>query len=583
MSDTMSGTIEKYLIKIRKATSKPGIYAYRGQAGSQWPLHSAATRRLIKDHGSDEILRTGFSNVYRKYHCESLVEPARARGFDVEDGRKVSDLQLLAKLQHFRAATGLLDFTWSPLVALSFAIEDPKCNGKLFIIKTDDTLNVALISSDEKEQRLEAIFSPADNSPRLSYWEPTVSGDAMSRILRQRSVFIIGRPLIPEDTEITREIEIAEDDKAGLLKDLALLDVSQRSLFQDIYGFSEAASPSSPLRQTHDPDDYLLQGNEFYQRGDYPKAIKAYGECIDLAPDGVEPYFLRGNAKHLLGRYKEAIADFDEAIRLNPDDAAAYAAYHNRGNAKGKLGQYREAIDDYDEAVRLNPDDADAYGNRGISNVELKRYKEAIADFDEAVRLNPDDAAAYNNRGFSNAELKRYKEAIADFDEAIRLNPDDADAYSNRGEAKAALGQYRDAIADYDQAILLQPDCVGAYYNRGIAKGALGQYRGAIADCDQAILLQPDYAKAYNNRGKAKGALGQYKDAIADYDQAILLQPDYAKAYNNRGEAKQALGLKDEARKDLETALELAGKVDDSDLAARVERSLRELDADGDS
>ena len=50
---------------------------------------------------------------------------------------------------------------------------------------------------------------------------------------------------------------------------------------------------------------------------------------------------------------------------------------------------------------------------------------------------------------------------------------------------------------------------------------------------------------------------------------------------SNRGVAKGALGLKDEARNDLETALELAGKADDSDLAARVERSLRDLDADG--
>ena len=45
-------------------------------------------------------------------------------GLGVEDGREVSDLQLLAKLQHFGAATGRLDFTWSPLVALWFASDE---------------------------------------------------------------------------------------------------------------------------------------------------------------------------------------------------------------------------------------------------------------------------------------------------------------------------------------------------------------------------------------------------------------------------------------------------------------------------
>ena len=125
----MNGTIEKYLTKIREATSRPGIYAYRGQEDSQWPLHSAATRRLRIEYGDDVLHRADFRDKYRKYHRETLVEPARARGFDVEQGRTVSNLQLLAKLQHFGAATGLLDFTWSPLIALWFASQEPECDG----------------------------------------------------------------------------------------------------------------------------------------------------------------------------------------------------------------------------------------------------------------------------------------------------------------------------------------------------------------------------------------------------------------------------------------------------------------------
>ena len=146
----MSGTIEKYLVKIREVTSKRGIYAYRGQKNSQWPLHSAATRRLIKEHGNEVLSHADFRNKYRKYHRETLVEPARARGFDVDQGHVVSDLQLLSKLQHFRAATGLLDFTWSPLVALWFASQGPECDGQLFIINTLSTVEMSLVPSDEE-------------------------------------------------------------------------------------------------------------------------------------------------------------------------------------------------------------------------------------------------------------------------------------------------------------------------------------------------------------------------------------------------------------------------------------------------
>ena len=90
-----------------------------------------------------------------------LLEPARIRRFDVEDGRKISDLQLLAKLQHFGAATGLLDFTWSALVALWFATQSPSgllCDGKLFIVDTDNTIDIASVPSDENEQNVETVF-----------------------------------------------------------------------------------------------------------------------------------------------------------------------------------------------------------------------------------------------------------------------------------------------------------------------------------------------------------------------------------------------------------------------------------------
>ena len=48
----------------------------------------------------------------------------------------------------------------------------------------------------------------------------------MSRILRQRSVFIIGRPLIPEENAAIKTIQIAKDDKAthpsGTMSDAVL-------------------------------------------------------------------------------------------------------------------------------------------------------------------------------------------------------------------------------------------------------------------------------------------------------------------------------------------------------------------------
>ena len=426
----MNGTIEQYLTKIRGATSRPGIYAYRGQADSRWPLHSAATRRLIREYGIELLKLPSFSHEYLKYHREVLVEPARARGFDLENGRKISDLQLLAKLQHFGAATGLLDFTWSPLAALWFASQDPECEGQLFIVNTSNPIHFAQVSSDETAQSVETVFSCEDNSPRLSYWEPMLSGDAMARTLRQRNVFIVGRPLVPVDTaEVISKISIAKDDKQSLLQDLELLDAGHLSLFQDLYGFSEAESTEAPLQRIHDPSHYLRQGNQFYQRGDYPRAIEVYSKCIKVASGVCEPYFLRGNAKAASEDRRGAIEDYDKAVShkdrpfLNFDpntrklifNPMLFMVYYNRGNAKAGLKNYKGALKDYTDAINSNqgePEDSCLYFNRANTYVDLCKFKEAVTDYDKAIELGPDHDHALFNKGNTLVVMGRFEEAL---------------------------------------------------------------------------------------------------------------------------------------------------------------------------
>ena len=105
------------------------------------------------------------------------------------------------------------------------------------------------------------------------------SGDAMARILRQRSVFIIGRPNIPEDSNIVGEITIAKEDKEELVRVLSLLDVSHGSLFLDAQGFAETNRVAEAVSLSQ--DDYLIAGNRYYQQGQYNYAIEAYGKFLD--------------------------------------------------------------------------------------------------------------------------------------------------------------------------------------------------------------------------------------------------------------------------------------------------------------
>jgi len=66
---------------------------------------------------------------------------------------------------------------------------------------------------------------------------------------------------------------------------------------------------------------YLFQkGNEYYQAGDYEKAIQAYEEILRMGYESPEVYFNLGNAYFKLRQTGKAILNYERARRLAPRD-----------------------------------------------------------------------------------------------------------------------------------------------------------------------------------------------------------------------------------------------------------------------
>ena len=95
---------------------------YRRLADSRWDVSASIYGRL-----QENKIKTVHHSIFREM-TKRLLARACAEGHDIENHRKLSDLELLAKLQHHGAATCLIDFTGNPLVALWFACQEP--NGK---------------------------------------------------------------------------------------------------------------------------------------------------------------------------------------------------------------------------------------------------------------------------------------------------------------------------------------------------------------------------------------------------------------------------------------------------------------------
>ena len=328
-------------------------------------------------------------------------------------------------------------------MALCIACQDQSCDGKVFLVDTLDTINMAKIATEHVDQQISKILSRDGASPQLLYYEPVLTGEAMPRILRQRSVFVVGRPLVPEQKEFIWEVEVARIDKPAILADLELVDFSYGSLFQDIYGFAESNNVHASLSTGQ--VDFKQMGNGYYQDGDYSKAIDAYTQFSSRFKDDYEVYFLRGNAHAASSDYNAALRDFDKAIDLGSNEVppiVLYMLYFNRANAKSEIGDLEGALGDYGEAHNRNAGSVAISFNRANTLYDLGKYREAVVEYDKC-----DTASS-------------------------------AGVHFNRGNALLILGELEQAIEAYETAAAVEPSFHGLDQNLWAVRGLLEATRG---------------------------------------------------------------------------------------------------------
>lgn len=170
---------------------------------------------------------------------------------------------------------------------------------------------------------------------------------------------------------------------------------------------------------------YYEKGNEYYEQGDYDKAIENYSMAIILNPNFLECYFNRALCYYNKKNYDKAIEDYSRAAEIDPENSMIY---NNRGDAHYRKQEFDSAIADYDKAISLNKDYLKAYYNRGLAYACLQDYETAVENFTRVTEIDPNFAEAYNARGLAYEYLEKYDEAIADYEKAVELNPEFTEA-----------------------------------------------------------------------------------------------------------------------------------------------------------
>ena len=464
---------------------------YRGQGKAEWRLHSGAVHRLWKTYG-DELLDDEIELRKRvaDYHRDLILRMA------VIDGQEMTDLQRLSILQHHGAATGLLDFTENPLVALWFACsEKPGRDGKVFILDIGDHQ----VAANGRLLEDESLFS----TERIVYYEPDRSLGA--RIVAQQSVFVIcNPPQIPD--WCLKSVNVPCAAKESVKEYLERTGLSERALFGDVPGLARANTRRTPLPRKDEfaPEHYRDRGNRAYQAERYADALRQYELYAAALPDVAQPQCLIGDTLAALGRSREATKAYTRAIEriARPIDLGRgvivnweavgrfmlHTLHYNRGNAYAAEANHPAAVTDFDSALEYGSQlKRNVLFNRGNSRYGQESFSEALGDF-EAVWSEQEGSDAALAMGNCKVMMGDFADGLRRYLDGISVGRPENSAIGcrkNAGQMRellAALGERQYQVKREGDTVYVEADCGPATFPMAGNRGNAGNTPSGMAN-----------------------------------------------------------------------------------------------------
>ena len=180
-----------------------------------------------------------------------LLKHATHRGYRRHEGRDLTDMELLAKLQHHGAATRLVDATRNAFVALWFAVSADE--DKTGILLGVHTSHLCGYEGEPEERHYEEVIKECGKDGNTFTWEPT---SVTNRVAAQHSQFLYSS--LTDDPKGSLRLHTDPDcalilaidpkiKKTGKEILIQTFDIHQLTLFPDLDGFSRAYSHSLPV------------------------------------------------------------------------------------------------------------------------------------------------------------------------------------------------------------------------------------------------------------------------------------------------------------------------------------------------
>lgn len=140
-------------------------------------------------------------------------------------------------------------------------------------------------------------------------------------------------------------------------------------------------------------EDFVTEGIQYHDKGDYDKAIETYKKALEINPESTLTNYEIALSYFKKGDFKKAIKHSDVVLNQNKDHMIQ--AYMTKGSALDMLGKTKESIKLFKKAIKKTGGHYLLYYNLGLNYYKLNDLENAEKNVINAIENNPNHPTSH--------------------------------------------------------------------------------------------------------------------------------------------------------------------------------------------